>query len=132
MLDIGVDTLYNLPALPGVYSFQQSGVLGLINVKLGSVHGISDEEVKETILSTVQRLPIPHKEPSNPEFEAYSSHTPFEPVVPASATAAELYKEPYGLQRQRHTYYTGATFNMHSSPPLWQFAEALLPNITAA
>jgi hypothetical protein len=66
-----------------------------------------------------------------PYFAIFSSHTPYELRVPAKAIKNGFYKELYGLQGQRRTYYTGAAFDAKDSSLLWQFTEALLPLVVA-
>jgi hypothetical protein len=124
------DTLYNLPVLPAIYTMGQTGVPGLVSVFYGSPSPLPIAEVKEAILSGVKKLQIPGKGPSNPELAVFSAHVPFECTVPASAIKAGFYKNLTGLQGQRHTYYTGGAFQTQDSSLLWQFTEALLPNIT--
>ena len=132
IVNIGADTLYNLPTLPGIYSVSQSGAPGLINVKFGSAYPLPDAEVEQAILASVKQLKFAGKNDSEPELAVFSSHTPFELTVPSKAIAAGFYKELYGLQSQRNTFYTGAAFHTHDSSLLWQFTEGLLPSITAA
>ncbi|KAK9329559.1 hypothetical protein V1520DRAFT_385657 [Lipomyces starkeyi] len=125
--NVGADTLYNLPALPGIYGLSQTGVPGLISVKYGSARGLPDDQVMADIISKVKLLyPV-----STPEFAVFSSHTPFELTVPASAISAGFYKKLYMLQGYRKTWYTGAAFHTHDSSLLWQFTEKLLPSIAA-
>lgn len=129
--NIRADTLYNIPELPGVYGLKQTNTPGLLNVKFGSAYGLPDSQVQAAIISGVKRLQIPGIEDAEPELVAYSSHTPFELTVPASAIAGGFYKNLIALQGQRHTFYTGGAFHTYDSSLLWQFTEALLPNITA-
>jgi len=128
--NVGPNTRDNLPALPGIYSITPTGVKGLANVKYGSAVALSDAQVRANIIADVTRL---HKAgtlgTTTPEFAAFSSHTPFELTVPAKAIKKGFYKELYGLQGHRHTYYSGATFNTHDSAEIWRFTEALLPKI---
>ncbi|TVY30554.1 Beta-cyclopiazonate dehydrogenase [Lachnellula hyalina] len=129
--DVSPNTLYNLPPLPAIYSLSPSGIPGLLSVKLGSVSDLTDEEAKQQIISSVTNLQLNRTGPNNPELAVYSSHTPFELTVPPSAVAGGFYKSLYSLQGERHTWYLGAAFHTHDSSLLWQFTEALLPNITA-
>ncbi|KAK9482663.1 hypothetical protein V1527DRAFT_485538 [Lipomyces starkeyi] len=125
--NVGADTLYNLPTLPGIYGPSQTGVPGLISVKYGSATGLPDDQVMADIISKV-KLMYPA---STPAFAVFSSHTPFELTVPASAINAWFYKKLYRLQGYRKTWYTGAAFHTHDSSLLWQFTEKLLPSIAA-
>ncbi|TVY58817.1 Beta-cyclopiazonate dehydrogenase [Lachnellula cervina] len=130
--DVSPNTLYNLAPLPAIYSLSPTGIPGLLSVKLGSVSDLTDEEAKQKIISSVENLQLNRTGPNNPELAVYSSHTPFELTVPPSAIAGGFYKSLYSLQGERHTWYLGAAFHTHDSSLLWQFTEALLPNITAS
>ncbi|KAI9824477.1 MAG: hypothetical protein M1826_007340 [Phylliscum demangeonii] len=134
-----------LPDLPGLYMLAQTGVPGLIDVKYGSVHALSDAQVQADTLATVARLrstgviPASTSSSSNssgaaaaaPEFAAYDRHTPYELTVSAAAIQAGFYKKLYALQGYRSTFYTGAAFQRHASNSVWEFSEALLPRIVA-
>ena len=130
--NIGADTPYHLPALPGVYSISPTGVPGLHNVKYGSPQQLSDLQVKADIVASVKRLRTAGTLPTTtPEFAAFASHSPFELTVSTDAIKAGFYQNLYGLQGRNRTYYTGAAFHTHDSSLLWQFTEALLPSIAA-
>ncbi|KIJ27447.1 hypothetical protein M422DRAFT_271356 [Sphaerobolus stellatus SS14] len=53
-------------------------------------------------------------------------HTPFELVVSKEQIAAGFYKELYGLQGARRTWWSGAAFHTHDSSLLWQFTEGIV------
>jgi hypothetical protein len=128
--NIGADTPYHLPALPGVYSISPTGIPGLHNVKYGSPTQLSDAQVKADIVASVKRLRTAGTLPTTtPEFAAFASHSPFELTVPTNAIKAGFYRNLYALQGRNRTYYTGAAFHTHDSSLLWQFTEALLPRI---
>ncbi|TVY47918.1 Beta-cyclopiazonate dehydrogenase, partial [Lachnellula occidentalis] len=130
--NVSPNTPYNLPPLPAIYTITPSGVAGLLSLTFGSVSDLADEEAKQQIISSVENLQVNRTGPNNPELAMYSSHTPYELTVPASAIAGGFYKSLYSLQGERHTWYTGAAFHIHDSSQLWQFTEALLHNITAS
>ena len=132
IVNIGADTPYNLPHLPGIYGITTSGIPGLFNVKFGSPIALSENEVTAPILADLARLGSAgtFNVSSAAEFATFASHTPYELTVPKEAIAAGFYKKLYGLQGQSNTFYTGAAFHTHDSSLLWQFVEALLPKIT--
>jgi hypothetical protein len=129
--NVGANTPYNLPVLPGLYSFIPTGVPGLHKVLYGSPTSLPSHQVKHDITATVRRLQetgsIPNT--STPEFAVFSSHSPFEFTVPSSAIQAGFYRKLNALQGHRQTFYTGAAFHTHDSSMLWQFTEALLSRI---
>lgn len=128
----GVNTLYNLPVLPGIYSIDPTGVPGLHSFQYGSDMPLPNEQVKADILASLKRLETAGTISSaTPEFAVFSGHVPFEFTVSASAIENEFYDKLNGLQSYRKTFYTGATFDTQDSSLLWQFTEALLPLIVA-
>lgn len=120
---------YDLPELPGIYTISKTAVPGLFDVKYGSPLGIPDKEVKTDIIASLQRLQIPDSTVEDPEFVAYTAHDPFELTVSVEAIESGFYEDLYGLQGHRNTFYTGAAFHVHDSSLLWEFTEALLPQL---
>lgn len=130
--NIGADTPYNLPVLPGLYLFSPTGVPGLHTALYGSPTSLSPEQVKRDIIASVRQLQKAGTIPtSTPEFAVFSSHSPFEFTVPSSAIQAGFYRKLNALQGHRQVFYTGAAFHTHDSSMLWQFTEALLSRIVA-
>ena len=132
LTNIGANTPYNIPSLPGLYGITPTRIPDLFDIKVGSATALSDAQVKTLIASSVLRLRTAGTlNTTAPEFTAYESHTPFELTVPKEAIAGGFYKKLYALQGQRHTWYTGAAFHTHDSSLLWQFTEGLIPGILA-
>jgi hypothetical protein len=132
VVNVGTDTPYNLPVLPGAYSIGPTTVPGLHSVFFGSDHPLPDAQVQAAIIKSIARLGKAGTLPTTESYFAiFSSHAPFELTVPAKAIKNGFYKELYGLQGQRRTYYTGAAFHTHDSSLLWQFTETLLPLVVA-
>jgi hypothetical protein len=127
IVNVGADTPYNLPVLPGAYRIQATGVPGLHTVYFGSDHPLPDAQVEAAIISTISRLGTAGTISTTVPYSVlFSSHTPYELRVPAKAIKDGFYKKLDGLQGQRRTYYTGAAFQTHDSSLLWEFTETLL------
>lgn len=131
--NIGADTPYNLPVLPGIISITQTGVPGLHGVKFGSPYAMSDDDVKNSIIDTFKRLKTGGADvnATAPDFVVFSSHTPFDLKVGADAIKAGFYEKMYALQGVRGTWWTGAAWNVHDSSLLWAFTEGVLPSLLA-
>jgi hypothetical protein len=127
-----VNTPYNIPRLPRLYGLSPSRIPGLIDFKYGSEDVLSDAEVKANIIADVERLRTAGTfNTTKPEFEVFSSHSPFELTVSTKDIANGFYRKLYALQGKRNTYYTGAAFHSHDSSLLWAFTEAnVIPGIT--
>ena len=124
--NVGRDTLYNLPPLPGTYGLNPTPVPGLWKVKYGSGEFVEDCEVQERIVNDVRRLSDPTFFPHHPkvlEFTEFSAHVPFEMRVSSQEIANGFYTTLGSLQGRNHTYYNGAAFHVHDSSLLWQFSK---------
>ncbi len=132
VVNVAADTPYNLPVLPGAYAIGPTTVPELYSVFFGSEHPLPDAQVQAAIINSIARLGKAGTLPTTESYFAiFSSHAPFELTVPAEAIKNGFYKQLYGLQGQRRTYYTGAAFHTHDSSLLWQFTETVLPLVVA-
>ena len=131
--NIGANTPYNLPPLPGIYSIQPTINPNLTGITYGSSSPLSSKQVKANILADVARLRTAGtlNTSADPEFAVFSAHVPFELTVSPAAIRDGFYKKLNALQGIRHTYYTGATFHTHDSSRLWRFTQNLIPRIAA-
>ena len=131
--NLGANTPFNIPQLPGLYSIDNTPVPGLQQFLFGSPTLLSDDAVKSDIIASVKKLKTAGTfNTTTPEFVAFSSHSPFLMSVTSDEIANGFYRKLYGLQGYRSTFYSGAAFHTHDSSLLWEFTEALLPNITAS
>jgi hypothetical protein len=130
--NVGTNTPYNLPSLPGVYVISPTKVPGLHKVLYGSPTQLSDNKVKEDIIGSMHRVQTARNlSTTTPEFAAFSSHAPFEVTVPSIAIEAGFYRKLNALQGYRQMFYTSAAFHTRDSSLLWQFIEAMLPRMVA-
>jgi hypothetical protein len=134
IINIGLDTPYQIPHLPGIYGFQPTGVPNLLDVKYGAAHGLPDKQVQADILARITLIneKAGVATPSDMKFVAYQSHTPFELAVSAEAIEDGFYRKLYALQGRRSTWWMGAAFHTHDSSLLWNFTEThVLPGLAA-
>lgn len=135
------DAEYNLPYLPGAYSFAPAPLPGYQMVTYATPQGrksipLSDDKVKAHIISTIKRLqqqnPDKFKPEGEPEFVDFRSHAPYALQVSANEIKDEFYKKLYALQGLRNTYWTGAAWRAEDSSLLWKFSEEIvLPQLMA-
>lgn len=96
---------------------------------------MQEAAVKADVVEVIGQLrsTVEVKTTSVPQVVAFNSHTPFKLVVDAEAIGGGFYGEVAGLQGYRNTWYTstGAAVISHSSAILWNFTEALLPEMIA-
>jgi hypothetical protein len=128
--NIGSNTPFNLPTLPGLYSIDPTGVPGILKVLYGSQTPISSDLVKKDILASIQRLKTAGTlNTTTPEFAVFASHAPFQFSVSAEAIKSGFYRQLSALQGHRNMFFSGAAFHTQDSSLLWQFTESLLPRV---
>ena len=132
--NIGANTSFNLPALPGIYGIRPTAQPGLIDVKYGSPFEQDDTTVKKNIVAALGRLNITGvtTTPEKATFAAFNAHVPFFEHVTSDQIKEGFYKRATGLQGYRGVWYTGAAWETHDSSQIWNFTEILLPEIVKA
>ncbi|KAI1763935.1 FAD/NAD(P)-binding domain-containing protein [Hypoxylon sp. FL1150] len=133
MAAAGPSQPYDLPTLPGPYTFGANH--GLTLVHYGSPTVLSVEEVKADILATVKRIQDAQGIVADvvPDWLAFASHAPFNLMVSNEAIQDGFYEKLFALQGQRNTFYNGAAWHTQDSSVLWQFTEDyVLPILLAS
>ena len=128
---------YDIPTLPGIYSVSSTGASDLVEVYYGSPTPLPVADVQADILAKVKRLAISQKvinnSTSEPNFVAFTAHTPFNLMVSNEAIANGFYERLYGLNGQRNTFYNGAAWQTHASNEIWAYTENyVLPILLAS
>jgi len=130
LINVAMDARENLPDLPGIYEITPTGVPNLVNLKYGSPVAMPEKLVEQDVMDTLARLrKAGTVYTTTPEIALFSSHTPFELTVPASAIKNGFYKELNGLHGHRNTYYTGAAFQAHDASLIWEYTNTILDKI---
>ncbi|PYI00847.1 FAD/NAD(P)-binding domain-containing protein [Aspergillus sclerotiicarbonarius CBS 121057] len=121
------DDPFLLPRLPGILQLKPTEDKELKVANYLSTTELSEDELKKGILHDLQsvrkRSGVDFPEP---EFLAIGDHSPYELTVSAEAIKNGFYRELNALQGVRRTYYTGATWESHSTPQIWEFTEQML------
>jgi hypothetical protein len=129
--NVGADTPYNLPPLPGMYGLQPTALPGYFVGQFGNTTWLPDAVVKTDITASLERLSSGIPGLTFQSLDTFSSHAPFHMTVSASDIASGFYTKLYALQGHRRTFYTGAAFQTNDSSLIWRFTEQLLPQILA-
>ena len=129
--NVGANTPYNLPVLPGMYAFAATAQPGLIDIKYASPFYQDETAVKRNILAALGNLKIPGLKttPSKVNFAAFSAHFPFFQHVTAEEIKGGFYRRANALQGHRGVWYTGAAWEINDSSLIWNFTESILPGI---
>ncbi|KAJ5740080.1 amine oxidase flavin-containing superfamily [Penicillium manginii] len=121
------DDPFKRPRLPGILFLASTDAPHLKTVQVGSTTSLSEEELKRVVFEDILRLrQCLGINFSNPEFLAIADHSPYQLTVSADAIKKGFYREINTLQGIRHTFYTGAAFESHNTPQVWDFTEDLL------
>ena len=131
LVNIDATQPYSIPQPPSLFSILQTGVPGLQTVTYLSITNTREDQIRHEIVDGLGHLETREMN-AEPEFAVSSIHAPFELTVSADAIRQGFYEELYGLQGQRNTWYSSATFHAHDSSLIWRFTESLLPRIIAA
>jgi hypothetical protein len=134
--NVDLSAALNLPAMPALYGVEASGTPGLHTIYFSSPYYIPDSEVESRILKTIAALvkAAGYPPPANgtAELVAFNSHAPFECTVSVDSIQRGFYGKLNGLQGQRRTWWTGATWQAHDSSLIWNWTEYnLLPKMQA-
>lgn len=132
--NIGANTPFNLPALPGMYGFSATAEPGLFDVKYASPFYQENGAVMRNILEALGRLQIPNIKttPSKVQWAAFNAHVPFFEHVTAEQIKHGFYRKANALQGHRRVWYTGAAWEAQDSSMIWSFTESILPAILKA
>ncbi|RYP50709.1 hypothetical protein DL768_003853 [Monosporascus sp. mg162] len=125
VIPVRIDSKFNLPHLPGPLTITPAPIDGMTDVKYGSgFHEISAEEAQAAIIEDLAALATAINSTSaEPQFVTFEAHTPFQPMVCKEDIVDGFYKQLWGLQGHRQTYFTGAAWQSQDSSLLWNFTE---------
>ncbi|KAL4753225.1 hypothetical protein BDW72DRAFT_191368 [Aspergillus terricola var. indicus] len=121
------ETPYNIAPVPSTYVFNPTPNRDLWKAFLGGGSApISSKQARHIILDNALSLRAAGYPISDPDIVAFRPHVPFELYVSSEDIAEGFYRDLYGLQGYRNTFYTGAAFHTHDSGEMWKFTENLL------
>lgn len=134
--NLALDKPYALPPMPAIYNVNPTVNPSLSLVFYGTKAGqlLSDEEAKAAIIADLKRYQTTNgMADTQPEFVAFSNHSPYNMMVGSEATQAGFYKHLYALQGKRNTFWTGAAWRAHDSSSTWAFtSQSVLPALVAS
>lgn len=121
---------YNIPELPDACQIVETRISGLLYAWYRSPVSVTQREVEASTIAAIQKLQkAGNYTTTTPTVVEYRSHTPFKLKVSADAIGNGFYEELYGLQGKRSTWYAGAAMVSHNAGVIWNFTNALLPNL---
>ncbi|KAL4779943.1 hypothetical protein BJX76DRAFT_364817 [Aspergillus varians] len=126
-INAGANTPYHITPLPGIYVLSPTSNPDLHLAFFGGGEFDRPEvEIQARISQNVLSLRGAGYGVEEPGFVAYRNHFPFGLHVGAGDIRGGFYRELYGLQGYRGTWYTGAAWHAHDSAALWRFTERVL------
>ncbi|TLD09563.1 hypothetical protein PspLS_11829 [Pyricularia sp. CBS 133598] len=125
---------FGIPALPGIYNFEPTGVANLHAAYGGSPSRLSQSEIEAQITSSIsgaqQALGYPTLQP---KIVHSNNHSPSGLTVSVDAIKGGFYKRLNALQGQQNTFWTGAAWCCGSSSSIWNYTEhEILPPLIAS
>jgi hypothetical protein len=134
--NLALDKPYALPPMPAIYNVNPTANPALSLVYYGTKVGqhLTDDQAKAAIIADLKRYQAANNMPAtNPEFVAFSNHSPYNMMVGEEATRNGFYKHLYGLQSKRNTFWTGAAWRAHDSSSSWAYtSRSVLPQLLAS
>ncbi|KAF1938104.1 hypothetical protein EJ02DRAFT_469161 [Clathrospora elynae] len=134
--NLALDKPYALPPMPAIYNVNPTANPSLSLVYFGTKVGqiLSDADAKAAIIADLKRFQAANgMAGTEPEFVAFSNHSPYNMLVGSEATKAGFYKNLYALQSKRNTFWTGAAWRAHDSSSSWAFTKnSVLPALMAS
>lgn len=125
-LGVDLDNVYDIPNVPGVVQLQSTDMAGVYRFWYSSETSRTADEVEAATLATIKRLTG-----KDATFMVFGDHTPYQLAVSPDAIRNGFYKNLTSLQGHRNTWYTGAAFLSAHTAALWNFTEALIPQVIA-
>jgi hypothetical protein len=128
-----------LPPMPAIYNVNPIAAnprLSLVyyGTKTGQI--LSDAAAQGAILADLKRFRAANNfsaEEEEPEFVAFSDHSPYNMLVGVEATKKGFYADLYGLQGRRNTFWSGAAWRAQDSSSSWAFTKrSVLPALVAS
>ena len=136
-VNVGTNTIYNLPILPAAYDISPTGAPGLHLFQAAANTGqvLTNQQVEADVIASIDRMrdvgTLAESNEPTPGYAIFSSHTPYEVYVSKSAIAGGFYNQLFALQGKRNTFWSGAALVTHDSTNTWQYTETLIPEIVA-
>ncbi|CAK4034815.1 Beta-cyclopiazonate dehydrogenase [Lecanosticta acicola] len=127
-----------VPSLPGMYVFEATDSPDVHTFWYGAdgaTGDLDEADVREAVLETIDRLHAARGRQYNVsavEFLAFGNYSPFACMANVSAIRSGFYRDLYGLQGYRNTWWSGAAWHTHDSSKLWSFTEAIVSRMIEA
>ncbi|EME44699.1 hypothetical protein DOTSEDRAFT_72229 [Dothistroma septosporum NZE10] len=124
----------DLPPMPAAYAFAPTPVEGLHIVWCGTSHYEPVAQIKTAILEAARAVQRTYNytspEAGGPKIIQFRDHSPTQLEVSVEAIKDRFYDKLNALQGDMNTFWTGATWESHSSSAIWNFTEyEVLPKI---
>ncbi|GJC83981.1 beta-cyclopiazonate dehydrogenase [Colletotrichum liriopes] len=128
LTNVGVQTTFNQPVIPGTNGFSSYGSPGDFLVAVGfhnTDYTTADaQDILRKNLATLAAVgAVPKDAAETVTFPFSSDHGPYNLRVSAEEIKAGFYGKFLALEGKRNTYWAGAVFTGHNSGLVWNFNE---------
>ncbi|EER28082.1 hypothetical protein D8B26_006743 [Coccidioides posadasii str. Silveira] len=131
--NVGANTSYHVPALPNVPVITPTHVDGLFYYWYNPGEPATRDKVQKAMTTTIKTLQRATNgtTTAEPEFLDFSDFSPLRLDVSSQSITGGFYRDMYGLQGYRNTWYIGTLFVVGSSQ-VWNNTATMLPSIVSA
>ncbi|OWP01225.1 flavin-containing superfamily Amine oxidase [Marssonina coronariae] len=124
--NIGVQTSYQQPSIPGPASIEITGVPEYFTTSVGFndlnyVEADGPEVVRASLRKLETVAAVPRGSADVATFPYSTDHRTYNLRVPAEEIKNGFYAKVAKLQGHRNTYWTGAAYGFHNSALIWNF-----------
>lgn len=134
--NVGFTTPFNIPALPALFNVVPTGFGdGTALAYYTSRERVEPDAAKADTLATLDRLVaggVVALGAEGTEILEWFDHPNVRMYVEAEDIRAGFYKQLYGLQGQRNTYWSGAAWVTQASSPIWDYTKSVVDTMLAA
>lgn len=133
VINTNPENLGGLPSDPFVWHLDDVGVPGYKTTKIIGNSSFSEEDGQDLLFSDIHRMyeAGTFVDTGGLELAAWDSHTPVVMSVSPDAVRGGFYRDLYGLQGHRDTFYTGLAFCSDYSTLLWGYTDQIVGMVIA-
>ena len=124
---------FGFATLPGLYNISPN-VAGKLTFYGASLSSISSSDARQLLLKQIRTLEAGGVIPAaETKVLFFTNHSPYQLRVGAQSVKDGFYRDLYGLQGKRATFWSGATWAAHDSSLIWEYTEReVIPSVIAA
>jgi hypothetical protein len=132
--NVGANNLtFNIPQLPAVYSIGSSSTFSTNKhvVYYGTETALKSNDAKAQCLSNLDAFVAKLGGTAKTVMVDWRTHAPFNINVSPENIRNGFYAKLYALQGKTNTWWSGSTFQVQDSTPIWKYTQTVIDSMTA-